>query len=125
MKVTCSSRVGSAGIAPALGFVLAAALGCASTQRFSLECVPQDVEVYVDKEAVEGRPPDLSLRVDEAHTVYFKGGGYRPQMVVLESRDVDGEVQLAPQDLCREVVFVPMERQIHMAVDPEEAPVER
>ena len=73
---------------------LAFVAGCASTQKVSLECVPSEVSVYVDGRQLEDRPEELKLGVDEAHTVYFKGGGYQPQMVVLESEEVDGKRRL-------------------------------
>ncbi len=97
-------------------------LGCASTQKVSLECVPSDVKVFVDGRELEGRPSELELSKDEAHTVYFKGGGYRTQMVVLESGEVDGEVRLSPADLCQEVVFAEMKPDVVVELEEEPAP---
>ena len=101
--------------------VLAGVLACASTQKVSLECVPSDVTVFVDGRELEGRPAEIELRKNEPHTFYFKGGGYRTQMVVLESSEVDGEVQLTPADLCQEVVFAEMRPDV--VVELEEEPV--
>lgn len=99
------------------GLVLA---GCASTQKVSLECVPTEVRVYVDGRELEGRPQEVKLRVAEPHTVYFKGGSYRPQMVVLESQELDGKRVLSNADMCRTMVFTEMRPEVHMQVDTEE-----
>jgi len=101
---------------------LAWASGCANTQTVSLECVPSQVQVYVDGRELEGRPDEISLSVDEAHSVYFKGGPYPPQLVVMESQEVDGARQLSHADLCREVVFTEMAPEVHMEVDPSDLP---
>jgi hypothetical protein len=96
--------------------------GCASTQTVSLECVPSEVVVYVDGRALDGRPQEISLGVDEAHTLYFKGGSYQPQMVVMESEEVDGDRRLSHPDPCREVVFTEMAPEVHFDVAPEDVP---
>jgi hypothetical protein len=96
--------------------------GCATTQSVSLECVPSQVQVFVDGRQLEGSPQEVELGVDEPHTVYFKGGGYQPQMVVLESRDVDGERSLSHAELCREVVFTEVRPEVHVEVEEEDSP---
>ena len=98
--------------------VAAAALGCASKQRVALDCVPHDVRVYVDGRQLEKTPESIELRKDEAHTVFFKGGGYPPQMVVLRSEDVDGEARLLPADVCNEAVFVETRPEVQIEVEP-------
>ncbi len=98
--------------------VAAAALGCASKQRIALDCVPHEVTVYVDGRKLEKTPESIELRKDEAHTVFFKGGGYRPQMVVLRSEDVDGEPRLSPADVCTEAVFVETRPEVEIEVEP-------
>ncbi|MBW1688599.1 MAG: hypothetical protein JRS35_26485 [Deltaproteobacteria bacterium] len=98
--------------------VAAAALGCASKQRVALDCVPHDVTVYVDGRKLEKTPESIDLRADEAHTVFFKGGGYPPQMVVLRSEDVDGEARLLPADVCTEAVFVETRPEVQIKVEP-------
>ena len=95
------------------------ALGCASTQKVSLECVPSEVTVYVDGRALEGHPDEIDLRTDQPHTFYFKGGDYRPQMVVLVASEVEGETRLTP-DLCREVVFAEMRPDVVVELEEEE-----
>jgi hypothetical protein len=108
-------------VAAAFGGLLLAG-GCASTQKVSLACVPKDVNVYVDGRPLEERPRELALAVREPHTLYFKGGGYRPQMVVLESREVDGKRVLSNADLCQNLVFTEVSPEVHMQVDPEAEP---
>jgi hypothetical protein len=108
----CTARVSIAVVALA-----AAALGCASTQRVSLECVPHEVSVYVDGRRLEKTPESIELRKDEAHKLFFKGGGYRPQMVVLRSEQVEGEERLSPSDVCTETVFVEMRPEVEIEVE--------
>jgi hypothetical protein len=97
---------------------VAAALGCASKQRVALDCVPREVSVYVDGRKLEKTPESIELRKDQAHTVFFKGGGYQPQMVVLRSEDVDGEARLLPSDICTEAVFVETRPEVQIEVEP-------
>jgi hypothetical protein len=102
------------------GVVIAlTAFGCASKQRIALDCVPHEVEVYVDGRKLEETPESIELRKDRAHTVFFKGGGYRPHMVVLNSEDVDGEPQLSPADVCTEAVFVETQPEVQIEVEPQ------
>ena len=61
----------------------------------------------------------LELAKDESHTVFFKGGGYQPQMLVLESREQDGEHVLAPADLCSRLVLIEMQPDVKIEVDPD------
>ncbi len=114
--------LGTSGPAAALVVALMLAAGCASTQKVSLECVPSEVSVYVDGRELEDRREQISLGVDEAHTVFFKGGGFQPQMVVLESREVDGKRRLFNADLCRVVVFTEMRPELRIEVEEEGVP---
>ncbi len=98
--------------------VAAAALGCASKQRVALDCVPHDVSVYVDGRELAKTAEWIELRKDKAHTVFFKGGGYQPQMVVLRSEDVDGEARLLPAGVCTEAVFVETRPEVQIEVEP-------
>lgn len=93
------------------------AFGCATTQTVSLECVPREVEVFVDGRELEGRPDELSLRADEPHTFFFKGGGFETQMVVLEPKEVDGVASLAPAEVCSEVSFIEMQPDVQVEID--------
>jgi hypothetical protein len=99
---------------------LLALSACATRQKVSLECVPREVTVYVDGRALEETPDEIELSRDEPHTVFFKGGGYQPQMVVLESAEVDGRQRLEPSEPCAEVVFVKMRPELQIEVDPEQ-----
>jgi hypothetical protein len=106
-------------LAPAL-LALALAPACATRQTVSFHCVPQDAVVYVDGRRLEEVPAELRLRAGEPHTIFFKGGRYRPQMVVLRSDEQDGEPRLSPADICSETVFVEMAPEVEMVVDPED-----
>lgn len=112
---------GKLGCAAAGLFALALAAGCASTQPVSLACVPSDVRVYVDGRELEGSPRELKLPVKEAHTLFFKGGSYRPQMVVLESLERDGKRVLSNADLCSNLVFTPVSPEVRIQVAPDAA----
>ena len=97
----------------------ALALGCAVKQRVALDCVPREVRVYVDGRALDRGTESTDLRRDRAHTVYFKGGGFEPQMVVLESRQAEDGAWLAPADVCSQTAFVPTSPRVEMQVAPE------
>jgi hypothetical protein len=105
--------------AAALLVALTSFAGCASTQKVSLECVPREVSVYVDGRELEERREQISLGAEEAHTVFFKGGGYQAQMVVLESQEVDGEHRLTNADLCRDMVFTEMRPELTIELEDE------
>jgi hypothetical protein len=97
----------------------AAAIGCATSQRVSLECVPKDMLVYVDGRLLEDPPKTVKLANDEPHTIFVKGGRYQPQMVVFETRERDGKPVLEPIDLCSRVVFVEMQPEVRIEVEPD------
>ena len=111
------ARWGATVAVTALGF------GCASTQTVDLECVPSEVTVYVDGRELDGKPSSIELRSDRDHKVFFKGGPYEPQMVVLESTEQDGETRLEPAGLCTETRFVKMRPEIEVSVDPADEPL--
>jgi len=103
-----------------LSIALAAlALGCAAKQRVSLECVPREVHVYVDGRSLDPATESVELRPDRAHTVFFKGGGFAPQMVVLESHETAGGARLSPAEVCSHTAFIPTRPQVEMQVAPE------
>jgi hypothetical protein len=108
-----------------VGALVLSAAGCASKQRLDLHCVPRTVTVYVDGRMLEEVPEELALRTDQPHTVFFKGGGYKNQMVVLESQE-DGETRvLQPADLCSQTTFVSMRPDLQLeAEEPEPAPTD-
>ena len=94
-------------------------LGCAAKQRVSLECVPREVHVYVDGRSLDPGTESIDLRSDRAHTVFFKGGGYAPQMVVLESYESKNGARLSPAEVCSQTAFVPTSPQVEIQVAPE------
>ena len=103
----------------ALGILLG--MGCAAKQRVALDCVPNEVTVYVDGRPLRGPLDSVELSPDRAHTVFFKGGDHEPQMVVLEPREVEGTLTLEPSDLCSHTDFVPMVPEVKVQVeDPPE-----
>lgn len=107
---------------PALALFVAFA-GCAPKQRVPLDCVPEQVTIYVDGQALEENPDALELRADEPHKIYFKGEGYEPQLIVLESRtDPDGDPALAPAEVCVELVSVEVERSLTLTPEAEPTP---
>lgn len=112
---------GAPGYALALLLSPGFAAGCASTQTLSLECVPSEVTVYVDGRVLAGGPDQIALRKDEPHTFYFKGGGHRTQMVVLESHEVGGELQLTPADLCEQVAFAQVQPELRVEIEGDPA----
>jgi hypothetical protein len=85
--------------------VAAGVLGCAPRQRVPLELSPLPVEVYLDGVRLENPPAELELRADRDHKLFVKRRGYQPELVVLESREVEGSPQLVPP-----VVRVRLER---------------
>ena len=102
----------------------AAALGCSTTQTVDLRCVPSEVTVYVDGRELDEVPESIELSQDEAHKLFFKGGPYEPQMVVLESTETaEGERRLEPADLCSETTFVRMRPEVEVSVDPADEPM--
>jgi len=81
----------------ALGFVL---VGCAEYQYVAVRSLPPEAEVYLDKQLVGKTPLRLRIGRSEAHALYVKRSGYRPELVVLESlRASDGLSFLTPPDV--------------------------
>jgi hypothetical protein len=97
-------------------------IGCATRQKVSLECVPKDVVIYVDGELLDGVPEELALDPASAHKVFLKSEAYEPQMAVFSTEEVEGKARLAPSDLCSQVMFEPVEREVVMEPDFWEAP---
>lgn len=76
--------------------MLALAVGCAAKQRIPLDLQPSPAEIFVDGKRVKGDPSELELRVDRDHKIFIKSEGYRSELVVLRSVDVEGEDTLEP-----------------------------
>ncbi|MBW2267409.1 MAG: hypothetical protein JRH16_02440 [Deltaproteobacteria bacterium] len=97
--------------------LLLGAPSCATTQRVSLDCVPHEVSVFVDGRELRAGTSDVALATDEPHTVFFRGGGYAPRLVVLDSVDGENGTQLSPPDVCSHTAFVPMRPDVEMHID--------
>lgn len=91
---------------------------CASTQQITLECVPDAAVVYLDGERLEGPPPTVDLRSDRPHTLYFKGPGMVPELVVVNSEKVGRKSTLSPSHVCVKPRYVQAGRELEMEIDP-------
>ena len=96
-----------------------ALVGCATKQQIPLNCLPEEVVVYVDGELLEGSPSALDLRSDRPHTLFFKGPGLVPELIVLSSEEVDGKATLSPSEVCVKPRYVRVGRELEMEIDPE------
>jgi hypothetical protein len=98
---------------------LAVLPACTPKQKIALDCVPRDVVVYVDGRRLDELPEDIKLRSDEHHKLYFKGGGFENQLVVLRTEQVEGKHRLSPADLCAQARFVEMRPDVKVEATPE------
>ena len=106
---------------PWLALPLAIALGCAARQTVPLDCVTEEVVVYVDGQLLEEHPDALELRVDEPHKLYFKRPGHEPELVVLDSvTGDDGRPRLEPSNVCVELVPIGLERELTIEAEDAE-----
>lgn len=105
--------------AATLAVALAALAGCvASTQRVALDCVPEQVEIFVDGRLLEEPTDELFLRSDEPHKIFVKRPGYEPRLLVLDTlRDEDGRARLDADSVCLELVPVGQRRQLRLEAD--------
>jgi hypothetical protein len=103
-----------------VGLVAIGGTGCAAKQKIPIDCVPETVTVYVDGEKLDRVPAEIKLRSDRHHVLLFKGEGYRPEMIVLETSEKEGRPRLSPDALCVEPVFLGMERRLELEVEKEE-----
>jgi hypothetical protein len=101
----------------ALG-TLCALCACAHRQTIPVDCVPEEIEIYVDGRLLDEIPDELTLRADEDHTLYFKGVGYRPELIVLRTDGADTP-KLTPDRLCVKPVLLGMDREVEMEIDPD------
>ena len=98
--------------------VVAVCLGCAAKQAIPLDCVSEDVVVYVDGRLLEENPDVLELSADEPHKLYFKRPGHDSQLIVLESQtDEQGKPQLSPGEVCVRLVPVGLARELTIEVE--------
>ncbi len=98
-------------------------LACAPRQRVPIdpECSPQELTVYVDGEALDEVPTELTLRSDEPHKIFFKAPGHQPQLVVLDPQRLeDGRIGLQPDEICVELVPVAVGRELEIEIEEDE-----
>ena len=98
---------------------VAALVACAPKQKIALDCLPEEVVIYVDGTRLEKTPSDLELRSDKPHTVYFKGPDFVPELVVLDSEEIDGKHRLSPSEVCVKPRYVQVRRELKMEIDPD------
>lgn len=126
MRFAARSRAPAAALAALAGLLLGGlGAGCASTQEVRIDCVPEQVRVYVDGRLLEDSTDRVELRSDEPHKIFAKGPGYEPRLVVLEPRaDADGRPTLGEGDVCMQLVPVGMGRELEIDVE-KDVPVEQ
>lgn len=90
---------------------------CATKQTIPLDCVPKDVTIYVDKKPLDSVPNEIELRTDRPHTLFFRGEGYDPAMVVLDSVSGEHGPALAPSDVCVELHFVKRAQELEIEIE--------
>ncbi len=73
-----------------------AGVGCAPTQLIAISAGPEPVVLYVDGEELEAVPETLELKANQDHTLFFRREGYQPQLVVVRTREHEGEPRLEP-----------------------------
>lgn len=87
--------------------------GCLAKQVVPLDCVPEEVQIYVDGELLADHPDMVELSPDEPHKIFFKRPGHEPQLVVLDSVvGPDGRPTLASTDACVDLVPVGVGREL-------------
>ncbi len=91
---------------------------CAPKQKIRLDCVPQEVTIYVDREPLPSVPDSIDLRADQSHVLFFKGGGYEPAMVVLDIEESPEGPVLYPRDVCFELDLIERTRDLRIEIEP-------
>ena len=97
------------------------AFGCAAKQPIAIECVPEEVVIYVDGEKIRGVPAEVALRTDRPHTMFFKGPGIEPELVVLNQTTVAGRAALEPALVCVEPRYKQVRRKLEVEIAPDVA----
>ncbi len=101
-----------------VGIAIALLLGgCAAKQRVDLTCVPREVRIYVDGRQLRPGTESVELVVDEAHKLYFTGGGFGPQLVVLEREEGEDGAVLVPRDVCSKTTFRPVTPEVKFELE--------
>jgi hypothetical protein len=99
--------------------LLIAIAGCATKQPIAIDCVPEEVVIYVDGERIDGVPEEIKLRRDRPHTLFFKGPGLEPELVVLNSTKVDGDAALEPAEVCVHPRYKRVGRTVQIEIAPD------
>jgi hypothetical protein len=102
-----------------LAGTVAIVAACAPKQKIPLDCIPKEVVVYVDGERLDELPPELDLRSDEPHTVFVKGPGIHPELVVLSSSEVNGRMWLSPSSICIQPRLLEVRRELEFEIEPD------
>ena len=89
-------------------------LGCATRQWVPLDLGPGAVELYVNGDRAQEVPPELELRADRDHKLFVKRPGYIPELVVIETREVDGRETLVPGEVRVRLLPIAGDRQIEI-----------
>jgi len=100
---------------------LIAALGCATKQPIAIDCVPEEVVIYVDGERIDGVPEEIALSRDRPHTLFFKGPGLEPELIVVNSTEVDGKAALEPAEVCVQPRYKRVGRTLRVEIEPDVA----
>ncbi len=90
---------------------------CAHKQTIRLDCVPKDVTIYLDKVPLDRVPDSVALRTDQPHVLFFKGEGYEPMMVVLDTEETADGPALFPRDLCFNLNLAKRKRDLEIEIE--------
>ena len=71
--------------------------GCAPTQVIPIRAEPQPILIYLNGEKLEEPKSSLELKANRNHTLYFKRDGYKSELVILRTQEIDGEDALRPE----------------------------
>ena len=102
--------------------LLVASIGCAAKQRVDLACIPRDVRIYVDGRQLRPGTEAVELGVSEAHKLYFTGGGFEPQLVVLDRVEGEDGPVLIPHDVCSKTTFQAVRPEVRFELEEEPPP---
>jgi hypothetical protein len=101
---------------------------CASYQNIAIESEPAGAEIFLDGKSVGATPQSLRISREQAHTVYLKKEGFRPELVVLEKHDAnDGIDFLTPPDVVKRLAPGPSsdpEMERRLKIEAEETPAD-
>ena len=96
---------------------------CAAYQNVAIESDPPGAEIFLDGKSVGATPQKLRVSREQAHTVYLKKEGYRPELVVREKHEAnDGIDFLTPADVVKRLAPGPssdpeMERRLKIEAE--------